>query len=282
MNTAVTPGVGLVVLCTVMVVGAAVVYGIAGLGPVSVAPRAAVRGAAQLAAVALILAAALAQLWSSLLVLAVMFAAAAATSARRAGAGRSALWLAVALGAGLGVVLPILLLSGVVPLTGVALVPIGGIILGGTMTATSLSARRALDALNERWGEVEAALGLGFSDRAARLEIIRPTATDALLPGVDQTRTVGLVTLPGAFVGVLLATGSAAQAAAVQIMVLTGLLLAQSCAVAVTIELVARGSVHRAGYPARAPQGLALRSGSPTTSGDRRMSRMSIGCPRTG
>jgi len=30
----------------------------------------------------------------------------------------------------------------------------------------------------------------------------------ALVPGLDQTRTVGLVTLPGAFVGVLLAGAS--------------------------------------------------------------------------
>lgn len=245
MNTAITPGVGLVVVCAVMVVVAAVVYGVAGLGRVTVAPWAAVRGAAQLAAVALILTAALAQLWSSLLVLAVMFGAAVATSARRARAGGSGLWLSLALGAGLGAVLPMLLLSGVVPLTGVALVPIGGIVSGGAMTATSLAARRALDTIEERWGEVEAALGLGFTERDARLEIIRPTAADALLPGVDQTRTVGLVTLPGAFVGVLLATGSAAQAAAVQIMVLAGLLLAQSCAVAVTLELVARARVRR-------------------------------------
>ncbi|MGO4613846.1 ABC transporter permease [Nocardia sp. 2YAB30] len=234
-------------LCTVMMVAAAGVYWIAGLGPGSVAPGAATRGAAQLAAVALVLAAALAQLWSSILMLAVMFAAAVATAARRARAGRSATWLALALGAGLGAVLPALLLSGVVPLTGVALVPIGGIILGGTMTATSLAARRALDAIEQRRGEVEAALGLGFTDREARLEIIRPTAGDALLPGVDQTRTVGLVTLPGAFVGVLLASGSPAQAAAVQILVLIGLLLAQSCAVAVTIELVARRKVRRTG-----------------------------------
>ncbi|MGK8486606.1 ABC transporter permease [Nocardia asiatica] len=251
MTTAITPGAGLVVLCTVMVLSAAVVYRVAGLGRMSVAPRAAVRGAAQLTAVALILTAALAQLWSSLLVLAVMFAAAAATSARRARAGRSALWLTAALGAGLGAVLPLLLLSGIVPLTGVALVPIGGIVLGGAMTATSLAARRALDTIEDRWGEVEAALGLGFTERDARLEIIRPTAADALLPGVDQTRTVGLVTLPGAFVGVLLATGSAAQAAAVQVMVLTGLLLAQSCAVAVTIELVARSRVRRLDAGAR-------------------------------
>lgn len=113
------------------------------------------------------------------------------------------------------------------------------------MTATSLSARRALAALTDRHGEVEAALSLGMTERQARLEVVRPTANDALLPGLDQTRTVGLVTLPGAFVGVLLASGSALQAGAVQILVLCGLLLAQTVAVALTVDLVARGSVHR-------------------------------------
>ncbi|MBL1077261.1 ABC transporter permease [Nocardia sp. 2] len=216
------------------------------LGPVTIAPRAALRAVLQLGAVALILAAALAHLWSSALVLTVMFGAAVLTAARRARAGRSALWLIVSHGAGLSATLPAILISGVVPLTGVTVVPIGGIILGGTMTATSLAARRALDTLGDRHGEVEAAASLGFTDREARLEVIRPTAADALLPGVDQTRTVGLVTLPGAFVGVLVASGSAVQAAAVQLLVLFGLLLAQSCAVAVTIELVARGRVHRA------------------------------------
>lgn len=241
----VTPDAGLIVLCTVLVLATALVYRLAGLGPISTAPAAAARAVLQLAVVALVLAAALAHLWSSLLVLAVMFAAAAVTSARRARAGSSASWLTLALATGTLTTLPAMLISGVVPLTGVAIVPIGGIVLGGAMTATSLSAKAALDTLELRRGEVEAAMSLGFTDRDARLEIIRPTATTALLPGVDQTRTVGLVTLPGAFVGVLLASGSAVQAAAVQILVLVGLLLAQSCAVATTIELVARGRVHR-------------------------------------
>ncbi|GCE40343.1 ABC transporter permease [Rhodococcus sp. USK10] len=239
------PGVGLAVLCTVMVVCAAVVYRFTRLGSPLVVPAAAIRGAAQLAAVSLILAAALAQLWSSVLVLVVMFAAAVGTSARRAKAGRSALWLALSLAAGVGTVLPLMLVSGVVPLEGVALVPVGGIVLGGAMTATSLAARRGLDAVEQRWGEVEAGLSLGLSVRDARLEVVRSAASDALLPGLDQTRTVGLVTLPGAFVGVLLASGSAVQAGAVQILVLVGLLLAQTCAVAVTIELVAREAVRR-------------------------------------
>ena len=63
------------------------------------------------------------------------------------------------------------------------------------------------------------------------------------------TRTVGLVTLPGAFVGVLLSTGSATQAGAVQILVLIALLLSQTCGVAATIELVARGMITRDSTP---------------------------------
>jgi putative ABC transport system permease protein len=96
-----------------------------------------------------------------------------------------------------------------------------------------------------RAGEIEAALSLGMSERDSRMEIIGESATNALLPNLDSTRTVGLVTLPGAFVGVLLSTGSATQAGAVQILVLIALLLSQTCGVAATIELVARGMITR-------------------------------------
>ena len=53
-----------------------------------------------------------------------------------------------------------------------------------------------------RHGEYEAALSLGLTERDAATELIRPAARQALVPATDQTRTVGLVTLPGAFVGV--------------------------------------------------------------------------------
>lgn len=240
-----SPGPELVVLCAVLVLLAAAVYRLAGLGPLATAPGAVVRGAVQLAAVSLIIAAALTNLWSSFLVLAGMFAAASVTSARRAGAGWSGAWLTVGIAAGLGVVLPLMLVSRVVPFDGVVLVAIGGIILGNAMVATSLAGKLGLDAVAERWGEVEAGLSLGLTMRDAQIDVVRSAASSALLPGVDQTRTVGLVTLPGAFVGVLLASGSATEAGAVQILVLAGVLLAQSCAVAVAMELVARGVVRR-------------------------------------
>lgn len=154
--------------------------------------------------------------------------------------------MVVPLAAGLAPVVPTLLLTGLIPATGVALVPVVGIVLGGTMTASAVAAKRGLDTLKLRAGEVEAALSLGMSERDSRMEVISHELADAMLPAVDQTRTVGLVTLPGAFVGVLLSTGSATQAGAVQILVLIALLLAQSCAVGAVGELVARGRIARA------------------------------------
>jgi putative ABC transport system permease protein len=133
-----------------------------------------------------------------------------------------------------------LLLSGLVPLTEVAVVPVLGILIGGAMTATTLAGRRTLDALTGRRGEVEAALSIGLETRDARILVARDDAGLALLPGLDQTRTVGLVTLPGAFVGMLLGGASPIQAAAVQLLVLVALLLVQAVATVFTLELIAR------------------------------------------
>ena len=235
--------------CVVMVIAAAVIYRQTALGSALAVPRAAIRAAVQLAAVAVVLAAAITRLWSSVLVLAVMFAIASVTAARRSQASHGSPWVTASLGIGLVAVLPLLLLSGVVPITGVAIVPIVGIVLGNTMTAVAVATRLALDALMVRADEVEAALSLGVGERASRILVIRPSASNALLPNLDSTRTAGLVTLPGTFVGVLLSTGSAAQAGAVQILILIALLLSQTCGVAVTIEFVARGHITRAAGP---------------------------------
>ena len=88
---------------------------------------------------------------------------------------------------------------------------------------------------------MEAALALGLLRRDAVLLVARPAAATALVPPLDQTRTVGLVTLPGAFVGVLLGGGSPLEAGAAQLLVLIGLLAAEVLAVWAVTELVARG-----------------------------------------
>ena len=226
-----------------MVIATAVIYRLTALGSPWSVPGAAVRATLQLAAIAGVLAVAMTRLWSAVLVLAVMFAVASLTAARRSEATRGSPWLAVSIGLGLVAVLPLLLLTGVVPLAGVAVVPIVAIVVGNTMTSVAVAARLAFEALNLRAGEVEAALSLGMSERDSRMEIIGHSAANALLPSLDQTRTAGVVVLPGTFVGVLLATGSALQAGAVQILILIAILLAQTCAVAASVELIARGFI---------------------------------------
>lgn len=141
--------------------------------------------------------------------------------------------------------LPLLLLSGVVPVDGVAIVPMAGIVLGGTMTAVAVAARRALDTLGLRAGEVDAALSLGFTDRDAaewRLSASPPPMPCCRIS--IKPAPSGSLTLPGAFVGVLLARFTPASGA-VQILILLALLLSQTCAVATTIELIARGVISR-------------------------------------
>ncbi len=76
--------------------------------------------------------------------------------------------------------------------------------------------------------------------RAAAIRLVSEgTAREALVPNLDQTRTVGLVTLPGAFIGVLLGGGSPLQAGAAQILVLVGIMAAQTITVTVAARLVA-------------------------------------------
>ena len=64
-----------------------------------------------------------------------------------------------------------------------------------------------------------------------------------MLPAIDQTRTVGLVTLLGAFVGVLLGGGTAGEAAASQILVLVGLLAAETSVIVVSHRFIAEGRI---------------------------------------
>ncbi|MEU2451048.1 ABC transporter permease [Streptomyces sp. NPDC012765] len=171
----------------------------------------------------------------------VMYAVAVRTAGRRITADSTWWHTAIPIAAGVSPATAMLLATGLVPLKGIALIPITGILIGGAMTATVLSGRQTLAELKQRHGEVEAALAIGMVERDARIEIARPSASEALIPGLDQTRTVGLVTLPGAFVGMLLGGASPLAAGAVQLFVLVALMAVQAIAVAVTLELVARG-----------------------------------------
>lgn len=239
------------VLLAVLLALAAAVVTVARIGHPRDTLLAGARAAVQLVAVSFAIGWVVRALPLLLCFLVLMYAVAVRAAGRRVvpAPGRSWPWTAVPIGAGVVPVVLTLLATGVVPPQGIALVPITGILIGGALTATVLAGRRALDELASRWGEVEAGLALGLTDREARMEVARTAAADALLPGMDQTRTVGLVTLPGAFVGMLLGGASPWHAGAVQLFVLVALLLVQAVATAITLELVTRSRLTRPEHP---------------------------------
>ncbi|WP_436761117.1 ABC transporter permease [Streptosporangium sp. V21-05] len=229
------------VVVLLLAVGAAAVAWLGRLGHAPAVLVACLRAVAQLGVVSLIIVWAVERALAVTVFVLVMYGVASVTAGRRITSGPAVRWAAVPIAAGTVPVLALLFGSGVVPPLGITLIPIAGILLGGCLTATALAGRRALDELAHRRGEVEAALSLGFSERDAAMEICRPPAAQALVPALDQTGTVGLVTLPGAFVGMLLGGAGPLQAGVVQLVVLVALLAAEAVAVVVTVELAARG-----------------------------------------
>ncbi len=221
------------------------------------------RAAVQLAAVSWVIGWVVGAVPTLLTFLVLMYAVATRTAGRRVTHNRTWWWAGLPIAAGVVPVVLALLLTGLVPLEGITLIPVTGILIGGALTASTLAGRRALDELRTRHGEVEAGLALGFPERDARMEIARAAASGALIPVLDQTRTVGLVTLPGAFVGMLLGGASPVQAGAVQLFVLVALLLVEVVAVAVALELIARGRLHRDGGEDGEESGLRRAAGRP-------------------
>ncbi|SMD22417.1 ABC transporter permease [Lentzea albidocapillata] len=240
-----TDWVRLLIVCVVFTAAAGAIARFTGLARPTPFLKAAARAVLQLAAVSVVIAFVLTHLGLTWAFLVVMAAVATATSARRTETGHKGVWVALAILVGTVPALGLLLGIGLLPVKGIALIPVGGILIGGAMTATTLSARRALDTFRDRHGEYEAARALGFGERAAVGLIVRQPAAEALIPALDQTRTVGLVTLPGAFVGMLLGGAPVWQAGALQIVVLLALLAVEAAAVATVVELVARGLIRR-------------------------------------
>ncbi|SDU83266.1 putative ABC transport system permease protein [Microlunatus sagamiharensis] len=236
-----TLSVHLVVALAVLTALAVVVAALSRLGTARPDAVAVARAVGQLALVSLVLTAVLGRVVWSLAFAVVMLGVAVATSARRIGAGRAWPWVLVAVASGAVPVLVVIFASGAVPWTGPAIVPMAGIVIGGCMSASSLNGRRCFAALREERDTYEGALALGLEVPVAIRLVISRHRSESLVPGLDQTRTVGLVTLPGAFVGVLLGGGSPAQAGAAQLLVLVGLLAAQTVVVVVGSWLVERG-----------------------------------------
>ncbi|MBV8347590.1 MAG: ABC transporter permease, partial [Mycolicibacterium sp.] len=127
------------------------------------------------------------------------------------------------------------------PLQGRTLVPIAGMMIGNSMTATVLVARRLVDELRDKRDEVEARLALGQPYRQAATPYLRIALRSAVSPQIETTKATGLVLLPGTMTGLILAGVPPLQAVLVQAVVMFLIL----GSVAITTVVVALGLERR-------------------------------------
>ncbi|TFC09693.1 ABC transporter permease [Cryobacterium algoritolerans] len=198
------------------------------------------RGALQLAAISLILSGIISDPFWVGVGLTVMFVAAVSTVNRRIGASRRHFgWVAVSMGLGILVTLGVVFSVGAIEFSPRYVLSFGGIVIGNAMSIATLSGRRFGEAVTEHWNEVEGWLALGATPRQSTRELARRAVYFAIIPSTDQTKTTGLVTLPGAFVGAIFGGASPLEAGRFQIVVLAGILCAGSIAAVSLIRFLA-------------------------------------------
>ena len=147
----------------------------------------------------------------------VMLAVAALTTRRRAPEVPGITWLTLgATSASAALSLFVVFGLGVYPIVGRAVVPIAGMMIGNSIGSIVVASRRILGELADRRPEVEARLALGQPWPEASKPFVRSALRTALTSQIESTKAVGLVFLPGAMTGLILAGADPVDAVLVQ------------------------------------------------------------------
>lgn len=173
--------------------------------------------------------------------LTMMVLLAAPVSARRAAGLPRALVIAlVATGVSTGATLGVLLALRVVSSDARIVIPVGGMMLTNTMGATTLVLVRIRDEVKAARPKIEARLALGLSGEEAFAPHQHISLRTALIPAIDSTKVVGLISLPGAMTGLIMAGVDPLTAIRYQIVVAYMLLAAAVLAAFIAGRLAVR------------------------------------------
>ena len=150
-------------------------------------------------------------------------------------------WIAlVAIGLATGAALLLVFALRVFPLEPVTIVVTAGITIGNTLPGTVLGARQLDDYLRDRGGEIEALHALGFYQRGSSRFMVPQVAGTALIPQIERTKVVGLIALPGAMTGLLLAGVDPIDAVLVQLIIMYVILGSVAVSVLAVVTLGSR------------------------------------------
>jgi putative ABC transport system permease protein len=145
----------------------------------------------------------------------------------------------------LGITLAVTFGFGVLEFDSVELVVIAGITIGNAVPSAVLGLNQAIGSARDRSGEIEALLSLGFDRTAVVRQMAPRAARAALIPQIERTKVVGLIALPGAMTGLLLAGVEPIDAVAVQLLVMYLVLGSAAVCVVALVATVMGDAVDR-------------------------------------
>jgi putative ABC transport system permease protein len=120
------------------------------------------------------------------------------------------------------------------------LVPVGGMVIGNSMTAAAVALNRLGDDVRRSARDVEALLALGATAAQAVHGVARRSLRSAMIPIIDQTKTTGIIAFPGVMVGMLLGGADPLDAVKLQLVLLWVLMGAVAISALVAVTLAQR------------------------------------------
>ncbi|XP_049402415.1 protein ALUMINUM SENSITIVE 3 [Solanum stenotomum] len=126
--------------------------------------------------------------------------------------------------AGTSVTMFLLVILNVFPFTPRYIIPVAGMMVGNAMTVTGVTMKKLRDDIKIQMALVETALALGATPRQATLQQVKRSLVIALSPVLDNAKTVGLISLPGAMTGLIMGGASPLEAIQLQIVVMNMLI----------------------------------------------------------
>lgn len=138
------------------------------------------------------------------------------------------------------VTISVLVLSGSLKFTPSQLIPITGMIIGGSMSSIGLAFSTLTQTFTDQAQAVQEKLALGATPYQASQSILRATMSRGLQPTIDSTKTIGLVTLPGMMSGLIFAGIDPTKAILYQIMVMFMMLAATALSTYIATYLTYR------------------------------------------
>jgi putative ABC transport system permease protein len=181
-------------------------------------------------------------LWLVAALLLVMVGFGSATARSRARAVPGALGpLVLALSSAAAVTLGLVLALGVFEPEPRFLVPVGGMVIGNSMTAAAVALNRLADEVRSSARQIEATLALGANAREAAAGLVTRSLRSGMIPLIDSTKTTGVVFFPGTMVGMLVAGAEPIDAVRLQLILLWVLLGSVALAALAATSLGYRG-----------------------------------------